>query len=371
MVKYLVLGAGIQGIAIVKTLRTIDPDATVFVQDSDSARFTDDAGMLSRPGGADRIVLGDVPGRIPDEDWDCVVSALPYHLNVDAAQHCADKGWRWLDLGGDYQSSEKVREIYEGVAACCTDFGLAPGLVGTLGWWFSQTTRRSEPKNVELFCGGLPLPIPKNRFKYAPTFSPEGLINEYLNSSHILEDGEIAEIDGCFVVNTSVQWETETLEAFYTSGGVDPDYFEAMMDRGIDNVSYRTLRYKGHVDEVKHLLSCGLTASQLRAAIAAIAPPLNDFVAIEIRLTYETGMVAYQFEIPQRNGMSAMQRGTAFPAAVAAHIIARGDFDGLERENVTSRSFATDDFFGRLFALKLWKGKENHKGWVRMTETSW
>ena len=79
---------------------------------------------------------------------------------------------------------------------------------------------------------------------YAFNWSPEGVVNEYLNDCEVIEDGErkwvspmewheILYIDGI------------KLEAFTTSGGLG-----TMCDTylgQVENIDYKTMRYPGHM----------------------------------------------------------------------------------------------------------------------------
>lgn len=77
---------------------------------------------------------------------------------------------------------------------------------------------------------------------------------------------------------------------------------------------------------------------------------------IEIRYLHEDHRVSYQYEIDTREGLTAMQRATAGPAAVVAELLAEGHFGILS--TVSSQDVANKRFFDRLGKLDLWKKQD-------------
>jgi saccharopine dehydrogenase-like NADP-dependent oxidoreductase len=78
---------------------------------------------------------------------------------------------------------------------------------------------------------------------YSFNWSPEGVVNEYLNDCEVLEDGHIKQV-------SPMEWlekhyiDGVELEAFTTSGGLGT-MCETYLGR-VPNIDYKTMRYPGH-----------------------------------------------------------------------------------------------------------------------------
>ncbi len=119
--------------------------------------------------------------------------------------------------------------------------GLAPGFVGIVG--ASQIASFDKCRAVRMRVGALPQ-HPTGLLGYAFNWSPEGVVNEYLNDCEVIEEGvrkwvspmewhEMLYIDGV------------KLEAFTTSGGLGT-MCETYVGQ-VDNIDYKTMRYPGHM----------------------------------------------------------------------------------------------------------------------------
>lgn len=353
MKKYLILGTGSVGIAIRNTLRVIDLNCEITCADSFPR-----GGAVQADLTRDFAVFDSAP-------FDCVISALPFKLNERLAQEARNRNYRWIDLGGNFQSSERIQQIYKDGPACYTDLGLAPGLMSILSWWpISQT-----PKSVELYCGGLTEKVPNNQFKYVPTFNVDGLINEYMNDCYILESGVEKQVPS-LTVDSGIDWKDKTLEAFVTSGGVEPGYFDLMRKKGVSNVAYRTLRYPGHVNHINLLRGWGISNDKIATRMnSEHSTCMLDIIVMQITYGFEDREETYQFHIRDSKKHTAMQRATAFPVAIAATQFADGQFDN-KGGRITSRDLCKPSMLGDLKALDLWEGipsRGKSWGWFKKT----
>jgi len=94
--------------------------------------------------------------------------------------------------------------------------GLAPGFVGIVG--ADLAARFERVRSLRLRVGALPQ-HPTVRLGYAFNWSPEGVVNEYLNDCEVIEDGTRKMVSAMEWVET-VHVGGTTLEAFTTSGGL-------------------------------------------------------------------------------------------------------------------------------------------------------
>ena len=119
---------------------------------------------------------------------DAVLSCLPYHLNVGVAETAHRLGLHYFDLTEDVPTTTRIRELAEtsdGVMA--PQCGLAPGFVGIVA--ASQADSLERCRSIRMRVGALPQ-HPTGRLAYAFNWSPEGVVNEYLNDCEVIEDGE-------------------------------------------------------------------------------------------------------------------------------------------------------------------------------------
>ncbi|MDH3642595.1 MAG: saccharopine dehydrogenase NADP-binding domain-containing protein [Gammaproteobacteria bacterium] len=172
---------------------------------------------------------------------DAVLSCLPYHLNMDVARLACDLGLYYFDLTEDVPTKELILELSETsdklMAPQC---GLAPGFVGIVGANLAE--RFEEIRSIKLRVGALPQ-HPTGLLAYSFNWSPEGVVNEYLNDCEVIEDGEQKWTSPMEWVET-VYVNGVRLEAFTTSGGLGTmcDTYQGR----IENLDYKTMRYPGH-----------------------------------------------------------------------------------------------------------------------------
>src|SRR5690606_12914701 len=82
------------------------------------------------------------------------------------------------------------------------------------------------------------------------------VFDHYTDPSHVLRDGKLLEVASLSEIE-HVEFEGfGELEAFHTSGGTST-LTETFSD--IDNLEYKTLRYKGHAEKFKLLVDLGFT----------------------------------------------------------------------------------------------------------------
>ena len=207
---------------------------------------------------------------------EAVLSCLPYHLNIGVANaaHAADI--HYFDLTEDVPTTKAIIELSansKGLMA--PQCGLAPGFVGIVG--ASQATVFDKCRSIRLRVGALPQ-HPTGRLGYAFNWSPEGVVNEYLNDCEVIEEGvhkwvspmewhETLYIDGV------------KLEAFTTSGGLGT-MCETYLGK-VDNIDYKTIRYPGHMDLMNFFFHELLMREQRDIAgqiLVHAKPPVEDDV---------------------------------------------------------------------------------------------
>ena len=166
------------------------------------------------------VIKGDVTDQqFLDEtlkDFDAVVSALPYFLNLQVAQTAHQIGIHYFDLTEDVETTNAIREMSKtakGIMA--PQCGLAPGFIGIVGADLAHGF--TKLRDMELRVGALPR-YPNGQLAYSFTWSPAGVINEYINDAEIIHNGErkmAPSLDGIEYINIQGQ----EFEAFLPQEG--------------------------------------------------------------------------------------------------------------------------------------------------------
>lgn len=348
--KFLLLGAGLQGAAITHDLLHHTEGTTALtVLDGNaealaalSARWPDPRLRTVRADVRDEAALAPLL-----DEADVTISAVNYWYNAVLADWAVRHRSHFLDLGGnndivaqEFELDAAARE--QGVCVI-PDCGLAPGLAGILGWWLAAGLERVE--SVRLRVGGLPVD-PQPPMNYKVVFAVQGLINEYIEPCVVIRDGKIRTVPGLSELETLRFPEPfGELEAFQTSGGTST-LPRNLLGR-VPDLDYKTIRYRGHRDQVKLLQDLGLCdGTPIRVGEVEVAPravlaelmqrtldlPGQDVVLLRAtaegwddqgRAVRRTIRIIDHHD--QQTGLSAMARMTGYPAAIIAGMLARGE----------------------------------------------
>lgn len=207
---------------------------------------------------------------------DAVLSCLPYHLNVLIARLAAPAGTHYFDLTEDVPTTREIRDLSEHhdtiMAPQC---GLAPGFIGITG--ASLAAEFEKIRNIRLRVGALPQ-HPTGLLGYAFNWSPQGVVNEYLNDCEVIEDGVRKMVSPLEWLETLVI-DGVQLEAFTTSGGLGTmcETYEGI----VENLDYKSIRYPGHARLMNFFLHELLMREDREAAGSILVhakPPVSDDV---------------------------------------------------------------------------------------------
>lgn len=175
-------------------------------------------------------------------DQQAVLSCLPYALNKGVATIAHELGIHYFDLTEDVPTTQHIRTLSASsrglMAPQC---GLAPGFIGIVGAHLAGGFERL--RSIRLRVGALPQ-NPTGLLGYAFNWSPEGVVNEYLNDCEVIEEGVRKMVTAMEWIET-IYVDGVQLEAFTTSGGLGT-MCETFAGR-VDNLDYKTMRYPGHV----------------------------------------------------------------------------------------------------------------------------
>ncbi len=222
------------------------------------------------------------------------------------------------------------------------DCGVAPGMANTLAVY--GMGKLDTPEHVHMRCGGLP----QNRnlpLGYKQLFSLEGLSNEYFGTAVVLHDGKVEEVPTFEELETlELPEPLGVVEAFTTSGGTStcPYTFAGRLK----SYDYKTIRYPGHYQTLKLFKDFGFIDLEPVDVHGAHVRPRDVFHAVMHKVWDHPSepdllvlrvdvvgkkngrhvrhrSVILDFQDP-KTGFSAMERTTAFSAAIVTSLQARG-----------------------------------------------
>ncbi len=237
---------------------------------------------------ADMASAGEVRGVLGDAQ--AVLSCLPYHLNLALAEIAHELGLHYFDLTEDVPTTKAIIDMSASARGIMApQCGLAPGFVGIVA--ASQIASFDRCRSSRLRVGALPQ-HPTGLLGYAFNWSPEGVVNEYLNDCEVIEGGVRKTV-------SSMEWKEtliidgRQLEAFTTSGGLGSmcETYHGV----VENIDYKTIRYPGHMDLMNFFFH-ELLLRDRRALAGEILthakPPVDDDV-VYVHVASE-GLVAGQ-----------------------------------------------------------------------------
>lgn len=208
--------------------------------------------------------------------FEAVVSCMPYNLNLPIARLAYELGIHYFDLTEDVPTTAAIREMAKdskGVMA--PQCGLAPGFIGIVG--ADLAGKFTKLRDIELRVGALPR-YPNGLMGYSFTWSPAGVINEYINDAEVIHNGSrktVSSLDGIEVINI----EGQEFEAFTTSGGLGTmcETYEGK----VDTLNYKTIRYPGHARLMRFMLYELILKNQrelIEQILTEAKPPVKEDV---------------------------------------------------------------------------------------------
>jgi lysine 6-dehydrogenase len=270
------------------------------------------------------------------DDTELVVSGLPYRFGVPVATAAIATQTHYLDFGGNPTIVAAQLDLDEAAAtagvAVVPDCGLAPGMANVLAAGVVADLGGTHIDELRIRVGALPAE-PVGTLGYQLAFNPAGLINEYAEPCEVLRGGAYATVEP-LTGREEIEWEPfGTLEAFHTAGGSST--LPHRLSGVVDDLDYKTLRYRGHMRAFRAMLEIGLFDEDPQPG-TGVAPrrvllealdrwlPRGGPDVVLVRVWGRAGDRVTGFQIVDRDDgrFSALARTTAFPTtAVAAHIL--------------------------------------------------
>lgn len=351
--RYVVVGAGRQGVAIAYDLARAGEAGAIMLADVHE-------GVAARGAGRLRELLPDTACEFTSRACDVrqapqladtvngadvVISAAPYAFSEILTDAAIAVGASFCDLGGntDVVRRQLARDAAARQAGVSVvpDCGLAPGLGNLLA--AHGVAALDEPVAAHVRCGGLPQ-TPIAPLGYKLVFNFDGLVNEYSGCGEFLRAGQLVAIPALTELEEiDLPRPLGRCEAAVTSGGTST-CAETFLGR-LQAYDYKTIRYPGHFAIVRAMFELGcfderrelpgggvvrpreVTRALFESALAH--PDVPDLVVLRVTVQGRQAgrAVARRYDLLDRQcpqtGFSAMERTTAFPAALVAHFQAR------------------------------------------------
>jgi lysine 6-dehydrogenase len=348
--RFLVLGAGAMGRVVALDLaRSADVDEVVLA-DVDEAMAKEARAFVGSKAVTTRILDVTDHGAVVDamEGVDVTVSCVPYRHNFDLSKAAIEAGTHLCDLGGNNDIVRKQlcldAKARKADVTIIPDCGLAPGLATVLA--ADALRRMDKVSELHLRVGGLPKD-PRPPLDYMLLFNPAGLVNEYKERPVVIRGGRIQTVEPLDELE-EIEFPEPfgRLEAFNTSGGTST-LPQTLLGK-VDQLDYKTIRYPGHRDKVKCMMDLGLfdeeamnvrdvevTPRDLTEKLLGERLPRDGDDVMLLRVWAEGELEGRERTLTYtiidhcdpEAGLTAMQRTTAFPAAIVALMIASGVID--------------------------------------------
>jgi lysine 6-dehydrogenase len=345
--KAIVFGAGMMGSALAYDLAHSRNVESVVLADIDFERAASAAKNINPKVTPLKIDLNNLDQIIESMiDVDVAIGAVSYNYNYILTKIAIEVGIHFLDIGGNNDVVKQhllLNKMAKEHDVCILpNCGLAPGLVNILA--VSGAEEFDSVDSIRLRVGGLPQ-HPQPPLNYQIVFSVEGLINEYIEPTEVIRNGNLILVDSMNDVEEITFPEPYgALEAFNTSGGISTlcHYFQGK----VKELDYKTIRYKGHCEKFKTLLDVGFasndpfmignsvkTARELFTDLLQRKLDYKDTDVILLKATL-TGSIqgtkkilAYQLIdlYDSETKISAMMRTTSFPTSIIAQMLAKGE----------------------------------------------
>jgi lysine 6-dehydrogenase len=347
--RFLVLGAGLQGSACAYDLLQSDAVRRVVLAD---VRTDTLPPFLQKLRSDPRLELVQADARDSNAlrgllaGVDSCLNALPYYFNLEVATLAVSAGVHYADLGGNTAIVFQQLQLDEIARAhnvsAIPDCGLAPGMVNVLA--AAGIDQLDATDMVKIRVGGLPQnPLPP--LKYQIVYSLHGVLDYYTTPSWVVRAGEPRQVDALTEVErVDFPDPVGELEAFHTAGGLST--MPWTYQRRIRNMEYKTLRYPGHAHIMRAIRSLGLLELTPISVRGQTVVPRDVFIAsAEPRLRQPDGrdLVALRVEVEGRkagepirvvydlldyydeaNGISAMERTTGFSLSITGQLQVTG-----------------------------------------------
>lgn len=216
------------------------------------------------------------------EDADIVIGSVPYNVGYAMLERVIRAGKNIVDISYFMEDPFGLNELAKakGVTAV-VDCGVTPGMANII---LGDHMRKMEVNRYECFVGG----VPKDKnapLGYKSPFPVLEVLEEYAESGSMVEDGKV-------IVRPMLS-ETKTidLEKVGTMACLNSDGLRTLIrTTDIPDMFEKTLRYPGHIDQMRVLKDAGfLNMTSIQVKGASVRPIDVTASLLTPLWKYETG----------------------------------------------------------------------------------
>ena len=284
---------------------------------------------------------------------DAVISAGPFKVNKNIAKIAAEQGIAYFDLTEDVETTDFIKNL-NSKNILMPQCGLAPGAINICA--ASMMKDFDSVNEVLMRVGALPR-FTTNEMSYYLSWSTNGLINEYCNEADAIYEGKSVKLMPLEGIEKIVI-EGESFEAFNTSGGCAT--MCETYENQVENLSYKTIRYPGHVNHMKFLFN-DLHLKKNREVLEKlfdkeVPRTKNDVIIFFVKVIGIIDGVlqekTYLRKIYGNDKLSAIQLTTASGVCSVLKMYLDGKMKGngfVKQESLSWQDFLDNDF-GKVYA---------------------
>lgn len=268
--------------------------------------------------------------------YDLVVSAVPGWMGFNTLNSVIGQGKNVIDISFFPEDPFILSQLaLEKNVIAIVDCGVAPGMSNMI------LGHCNEIMNVDTFhcvVGGLPK-LRVKPFEYKAPFSPMDVVEEYTRPARYVENGFEVIKPALSDVELIHFDKAGTLEAFNSDGL--RTLIKTMSH--IPNMKEKTLRYPGHADLMRALITAGFLSNvkntdgisplEFNSKILfdqwKLDPQENEFTIMQIVISGEGKRITYDlFDENETKGtkFSSMSRTTGYACTAVVELIAKGLF---------------------------------------------
>jgi lysine 6-dehydrogenase len=274
-------------------------------------------------------------GRII-EDYDLVIGAAPGFMGFEVVKNVIKCKKNIVDISFFPENLFELDELAkENNVTAIVDCGVAPGMSNLIAGFHNERMKISD---LSIYVGGLPVKreLP---YQYKAPFSPIDVIEEYTRPARLVENGKIV-IKEALTEPEHLEFEgIGTLVAFNTDG-----LRSVLQTMNILNMKEKTLRYPGHIENIKLLRDTGFFSQEPIIIKGSIIKPIEltskllftkwklekgeeEFTVMRIIIEGEENgkEIKYTYDLfdkfDKETNISSMARTTGYTATAAAHLV--------------------------------------------------
>ncbi|AHK46485.1 MULTISPECIES: saccharopine dehydrogenase C-terminal domain-containing protein [unclassified Ensifer] len=181
-------------------------------------------------------------------DQDVAVAAVPQSIVPQIATAAARSDTHYLDFVCATPETLSILAPLAEHRAVFTGCGVSPGIIGNVAYGLLEAF--APVTDLTIRVGAIPK-VSTNRIGYGQIWNVDGLIDEYTQPSAAVRDGKAVMLSPLENYG-HLSIDGVRYEEFVTSGGLaDLSIFG---DPGPKNVTFKTIRYPGHLDYMRFLL---------------------------------------------------------------------------------------------------------------------